>query len=428
MKVTLKINEKSNVIVCGIGFQAETIIQYFKKKKVNIVCVLTQCFTQQPNRCYIIPSKRSTIRNSFSEVDMMIDSDIKGVPVKRYDMLDEYEKKSIFIVWNDAESMKIYFDIKNEEDLVFEFISSDELKHINNELWQANDLVQELWNTNKYLFSEVEQLKNCLRRQLKSTVYDFHFEFHLVEHCNLSCAGCTHFSSIAEEEFLDIEEFSKDINRLSYLTGGKTRFINLLGGEPLLHPNIDKFMLVTRKAFPNTTIRVVTNGIKLLEMNELFWQSCRDNNIIIGVTQYPINIDYESRFQKIISENVEFESFSGDNYPRDEMWRLSLDKSGNSRPLENFIRCPRANACIFVLHGRVYNCATMANINHFNKCFNENYVISDEDYVDIYEVQNADEMFSKLCNPKPFCRFCNIDNRKYGVKWERTSRNIFEWT
>lgn len=62
-----------------------------------------------------------------------------------------------------------------------------------------------------------------------------------MEHCNLKCAGCTHFSSIAKEEYLDIGEFQKDITRISELTNSRARFINLLGGEPLLHPQVEAF-------------------------------------------------------------------------------------------------------------------------------------------------------------------------------------------
>ena len=31
----------------------------------------------------------------------------------------------------------------------------------------------------------------------------FYFEVQVAEHCNLNCAGCTHFSSIAKPGYLD---------------------------------------------------------------------------------------------------------------------------------------------------------------------------------------------------------------------------------
>lgn len=422
------IDEIKNIIICGVGFQTETIVSYLNKRNVNEVIILVDHFTQKPTDCYKIPSKRNFERNSFSEVDMMMDPFIRDVPVKRFDMLSAEEKTWVFAYYSDEESKSVFDSIRPFISENIYFITPNEIKSINNYVWDNDDIIRELWETNKYLYSEMQLLKNVMRRQLQSTVYDFHFEFHLVEHCNLKCTGCTHFSSIAEEEFADIDEFRKDINRLSELTNGITRFINLLGGEPLLHPQIYDFLDIARKAFPNATIRVVTNGIRLLDMKPLFWEKCRINNVIIGLTKYPIEIDYDKRINKIQAEEVGYECFSGDYQQRDEMWRLCLDETGSSRPLENFIRCPRANACIFVKHGKVFNCATMANIEHFNKCFGTNLKICEADFADIYKCQTIDELFSKLCNPKPFCRFCYLDGREYGVPWNKTNISRCEWT
>lgn len=424
----MKINEIDRAVICGIGFQTETIVRYLKCNNVDDVCILVNHFTQRPEDCYLIPSKRQGKRNSFSEVDMLMDDVIEGVPVKRWDMLSERERTYTFIVYPDMQSQVVFEFVRGNADLNIYHMTEDELDYVNAQVWSNSRIILELWKTNKYLYSEMELLKNSMRRQLKATVYDFHFEFHLVEHCNLKCAGCTHFSPLAEESFLDIKEFERDINRISELTGGNTRFINLLGGEPLLHPEINAFLDISRKAFPKTIIRIVTNGIKLLHMNDEFWETCRKNKIVIGVTQYPISIDYTEIIEKIKGEGVAFESFSGGAYPRDEMWRLSLDETGSNRPLENFIQCPRANACIFVSNGKVYNCATMANIKHFNKCYDVQYELCEDDCVDIYKVTNAEDMLQKLCNPKPFCRFCSIDNRKYGVKWKASELSIEEWT
>ena len=31
-----------------------------------------------------------------------------------------------------------------------------------------------------------------------------HIEFEIVEHCNLNCKGCSHFSNICEQKFIDV--------------------------------------------------------------------------------------------------------------------------------------------------------------------------------------------------------------------------------
>jgi ABC-2 type transport system ATP-binding protein len=76
------------------------------------------------------------------------------------------------------------------------------------------------------------------------------FEIHLTDKCNLNCAGCLHFSSLCDEaDFLDISEYEKDLQRISQLTEGKIADIRILGGEPLLHPEVNVFLELTRKYF-----------------------------------------------------------------------------------------------------------------------------------------------------------------------------------
>ena len=60
------------------------------------------------------------------------------------------------------------------------------------------------------------------------------------DHCNLRCAGCLHFAPLAGERILDLEGYAYDLERLAAIEGIEGYFgsIVLMGGEPLLHPNI----------------------------------------------------------------------------------------------------------------------------------------------------------------------------------------------
>ena len=124
------------------------------------------------------------------------------------------------------------------------------------------------------------------------------FEVHVSEHCNLNCKGCFHFSPLAEPEFLDVIQYEKDLARLSELFYHEVEYINLMGGEPLLNPEIIKIIQLTRQYFPHGKIRVVTNGLKLGEMPDEFWEACHDNSVSINPTLYPIGLDLEEPKKK----------------------------------------------------------------------------------------------------------------------------------
>ena len=47
-----------------------------------------------------------------------------------------------------------------------------------------------------------------------------YIETHIVDHCNLKCRGCSHFSPLAGPYFKDYNEYIKEITQLSKLTDG----------------------------------------------------------------------------------------------------------------------------------------------------------------------------------------------------------------
>jgi uncharacterized radical SAM superfamily Fe-S cluster-containing enzyme len=113
-----------------------------------------------------------------------------------------------------------------------------------------------------------------------------YLEMHLTDHCNLGCKGCSHFSPIAEVWFANLSEHKRDMRQLRTLFSN-IEIIRLVGGEPLLHPEIEEFLYVTREYFGKVSIRIATNGLLLPFMTERFWEACKVNRIEINCTVYP---------------------------------------------------------------------------------------------------------------------------------------------
>ncbi|MBQ8535015.1 MAG: radical SAM protein [Bacilli bacterium] len=251
------------------------------------------------------------------------------------------------------------------------------------------------------------------------------YEVQLVEHCNLNCASCSHFCPVAEPEFLDINEYEKDVKRLSLLFDNEANFIRLMGGEPLLHPKIKDFFKITRKYFPNAIIDLDTNGILLKSMKDEFYNSAAKYNINISVTRYPVNIDYEIIKDKCNKFGVNFRFF--DNQVVRKFNLLPLDLEGRQQIEKNFVSCYLANCCHTLKHGKMYTCSTIPHISHFNKKFNKNLIVSKRDCIDIYEVKDAKEILDFLAKPVPFCRYCNVHNRIGDLDWKESNKQIEEW-
>lgn len=252
-------------------------------------------------------------------------------------------------------------------------------------------------------------------------------DVNLVENCNLNCKGCSHFSPVAGEEFLCAEEFAAEMQRLSKLMGNRMCRLNLLGGEPLLHPNLNSMMKLARQNLPDIEIRLVTNGILLLAQKKEFWTACRENEIGIDITKYPIKIDYEKIKNKALSEAVKLRYFGKSGYVQKTLYKLPLDISGKQDFTKNFKECCFANQCVLLKHGKIYTCSVIGCIENFNQFFGENLIVTDRDYIDIYQTEDAQEVLDFISQPVPFCRYCKVKEREYGNEWGVSKREKSEW-
>lgn len=255
------------------------------------------------------------------------------------------------------------------------------------------------------------------------------FAVHIVEHCNLNCTECNHYSPLAEEEFLDINSFEKDCSRLSELFDGEMCAIFLMGGEPLLHPQITEFMRVARKAFPIGKVALVTNGLLLRDMPEDFWEACKKYDVIIEHTCYPIKLDYDELEKITDSKGVKYNQFDRFHHTQFKRYPICDPLLGEHSSLStrNFLSCRLASNSEQLRNGKLYPCPQAAYASHLKKYFDLNLHLSEKDGVDIYSVKSGDELLEKLSRPIPFCRYCDVTDELIASDWKASRRDRYEW-
>ena len=109
------------------------------------------------------------------------------------------------------------------------------------------------------------------------------------------------------------------------------------------------------------------------------------------------------------------------------MHKIPLNLNGTEDIRTSFELCYKSNYCIMLDEGKIYTCSTIPYIKHFNKYFGTNLEVSENDYIDIYSVENVEEIFDFLCKPMPFCRYCNVKGLVYNIKWGKSKKEISEW-
>lgn len=262
------------------------------------------------------------------------------------------------------------------------------------------------------------------RKLLKTNSMPF-LQLHITDHCNLNCKGCAHFSPIAEERFIDLDDMELMYKQLlPFLENQFSRF-ELMGGEPLLHPQIEEIIIRTRKYFPNIEIRLVTNGIKLFSMKKRFFQICSKYNIIIYISKYPINLDYDLLIKKLDNYHVKY-NFYG-NYNDYKMFiEYKLNPEGIYNARHNYMNCKLGGRCLQLKDNRIYPCFVSAYAKHLNHYFNMNFEWKEEDYLSLDSTLTKEKISHFINEPVPFCRYCSIE-KQFLTKWEVSERSKKEW-
>ena len=251
---------------------------------------------------------------------------------------------------------------------------------------------------------------------------------HLADHCNLDCRGCDNFSPLAPEVFADIDVFEKDCAKMAELSQGKIEEIQLLGGEPLLHSKINTFMEIVRRHFPTNKISIVSNGILLQTKKDDFWEACRNYKIEIIVTKYPIQLDFDKIKQKAQAQHVTFSFYGNTETVEKTMECLPLDLEGKQDPKDSFLRCARANRCVSLDNGKIYTCSLIPYVKYFNDEFGQSLAVTSNDFLDLHQAKNLEEILKFVCKPMPFCRFCNIKGTIWDIGYGISKKEISEWT
>lgn len=250
-------------------------------------------------------------------------------------------------------------------------------------------------------------------------------DIHVAEHCNLNCIGCFHYSPIAPESFVDVNDLFKTLSELKKRGADKVfKRIYLLGGEPLLHPEVNKVIEVIRSNFSLETneIVILTNGILLKKMNKAFWETCIKLNIQIMISCYPINLNYKELAEFCSDNGIKIEMFRPDDvsYYFDE---FKLNAAIQSRKWKNFIGCD-LSSCYILNGNRIFPCSKVAYVEYLNKKLPYKFHQTQKDYLDIHRFSRL--RFLLFCiRTKDFCKYCVFPRKR--IRWAHSSGKLEEW-
>lgn len=246
------------------------------------------------------------------------------------------------------------------------------------------------------------------------------FQVHLTDLCNLNCKGCGHYSNIAKDaNFLNLETYKEDLQCLKKLFWGVER-IYLLGGEPLLYPNIEEAIEITRGIFSDAEIHVTTNGLLLPNMPDSFFYMVNKTNSHIEISMYPKTYEKKEEIAEILKKhNLEKTTIL---WGRVEFMKRLL-KEKNGTPEKSFETCSEIqNACNLLREGKLAKCPMMLLIDIFDSQYNvkrecrKDYIDLHHDKIDGWQALEQLNTVSEMCN---YCAESPVN-----FEWDMCPRNI----
>jgi GTP 3',8-cyclase len=229
-------------------------------------------------------------------------------------------------------------------------------------------------------------------------------EINVTHHCNMSCRGCSHLSPNLPKFFELPESISRDLFVLS--KNFRTECISLLGGEPLLHPDLLEIIDVIRKSGITDRIRVITNGLLLHKMSDQFWQKVDEVHVSL-YPSHPMRVEDLKVFQNNSKNHSSYLELRYQDYFSEFFSDLGTSNDDLIKKIYLTCNAPREGCCHTLYHGQYYKCPKAVFIPFV---YQDRFDFSrGEDSVKIKEdILFVQELAAYLSSDQPLqtCRYC----------------------
>lgn len=235
-------------------------------------------------------------------------------------------------------------------------------------------------------------------------------EANVVRHCTNRCSACSHAAPWAEHYVMPVDTLKRDLDLLSPFLHAQE--FHIVGGEPLLHPELEQIVDAVN-ASPIATLTVVsTNGKLLPQMGEWFWQKIDVLRLSIYANLDP-GIPVKAR-EQCEKNGVRYDEMGMGKFFK--QFHPSLDGA-------SFKDCPWKERCLTVHDGWLFRCPQSA---FFGPLINPRLTISLDGFPLLGKELTEQRIVDFLDCPIPLvmCHFC----RSYtdSMDWKEASSKE-EW-
>ena len=191
----------------------------------------------------------------------------------------------------------------------------------------------------------------------------YNLEMNVSLACNLKCEYCSHFGRYMKGA-IPFDELS-----VWYKTWNQKivpQNVRVMGGEPLLHPDILEIIQMTRNDWPDSSVELITNALLIPKMSEAFFTVLRDHKINVTASRHFDDTEFNRLFDRGIKFLIDH-GIQPNVSQSGQWWRkyYRLDEEGHAAPYRSvpekaWQNCFVKNRCTTLLDNKLYRCPQLA--------------------------------------------------------------------
>lgn len=248
----------------------------------------------------------------------------------------------------------------------------------------------------------------------KSVYEGVSLEIQVVDHCNLNCAGCNHFSPLAEPWYIDIEDFRNQIIMANKKIPN-IRLFMIVGGEPTLHPQLFELCKIAREVFPKekTQLKVLSNGLDMRDALK-HKEEYLDMDVMFDITTYGKYTNHKT------VKYCEDYGIAFNHQARMFMRQQLVNEKGDTDPISGYYQhCPHEIPCFTLKNYKIYICPFSAHLDIYRKKYNVNIPEEKNDYLCLEDINSLDDLHNFIFSPKNICKYCDSEYSEASWLWHK---------
>ncbi len=237
-------------------------------------------------------------------------------------------------------------------------------------------------------------------------------EIYVANGCNLNCLFCSHLNPfrkglVSKDELISSMEI--------WCRKVTPKKLGLLGGEPLLHPNLDEIISAARRCWPDSEIILTSNGLLFPKKSDELLQELAESRVHVLLSRHLTGSEGEKQFDAIL-KRLSDAGVWVTVIPSSSRWKryYNMDEHGRPQPFESrpeqaWTMCG-PNTCFNLTNNHLYRCSILANaaLAFQEGVLGENWRVT-QTYEPLSESATTDEIVSHLhlfAGPLPACSIC----------------------